>query len=41
MIFGLQMNRATNNRRVKEDILKLRAEGLSYRDIASALNCSK
>jgi len=41
MIFGLQMNRTTNNRRIKEDILKLRAEGLSYRDIASTLNCSK
>ena len=35
------MSRTTNNRRIKEDILKLRNEGKSYRQIASLLNCSK
>jgi 5-methylcytosine-specific restriction endonuclease McrA len=30
-----------NNRHLKDDILKLREEGKSYRDIASLLNCSK
>lgn len=36
------MNRTKlNNRKLKDDILKLREEGKSYRDIAFLLNCSK
>jgi 5-methylcytosine-specific restriction endonuclease McrA len=33
--------RKLNNRNLKEDILKLREKGKSYRDIAFLLNCSK
>ena len=35
------MSRRVNNRRVKEDILSLRAEGKSYNQISKILNCSK
>lgn len=35
------MSRRVNNRRVKEDILSLRAEGKSYNEISKILNCSK
>lgn len=35
------IKRKLNNRKLKDDILKLREEGKSYRDIAFLLNCSK
>ena len=35
------MNRRPNNRKLKPDILRLRADGLSYNQIAQTLNCSK
>jgi 5-methylcytosine-specific restriction endonuclease McrA len=41
MIFGLLMNRRANNRKLKPDILRLHAKGLSYNKIAKALDCSK
>ena len=35
------MSRTFNNRRLKEDIIALRAEGKSYNQISKILNCSK
>ena len=35
------MRKKLNNNRHKEDILRLRSEGKSYREIEKALGCSK